>query len=113
MCARGWRERNSKRLVVLLVLELAGGSKGNDNDDRGKDYGADNRDDRDGHGVPEALLRARLADNTHRLDVPEDARALAAARFVRSRSDCRTKKCHSVRYMCVGVDGIVVHGANG
>ena len=66
---------NNKRLVVLLVLELASGSKGDDNNDRGKNDRADNRDDRDGHGVPEALLLARLADNTHRRDVLEDARA--------------------------------------
>ena len=66
---------NNKRLVVLLVLELASGSKGDDNNDRGKNDRADNRDDRDGHGVPEALLLARLADNAHRRDVLEDARA--------------------------------------
>ena len=68
-------QRDNKRLVVLLVLELAGGSKGDDDNDRGKNDCTDNRDDRDGHGVPEALLLARLADDTHRLDVLENARA--------------------------------------
>ena len=73
--AKTKKRGNNKRLVVLLVLELASGSKGDDNNDRGKNDRADNRDDRDGHGVPEALLLARLADNAHRRDVLEDARA--------------------------------------
>ena len=79
---------NDKRLVVLLVLELAGGSKGDDDDERGKNDRTDNRDDRDGHGVPEARLLARLAVvDVHRLDVLENARAP-----VDTNHDCEERK---------------------
>lgn len=78
---------NDIRLVVLLVLELAGGSKGDDDDERGKNDRTDNRDDRDGHGVPEARLLARLADDVHRLNVLENARAP-----VDTNGDCEERK---------------------